>query len=105
MPPWLTRGEAWGILSFVGRGTRVFDVRVGGEVVRVVSVPVQERPLAALSPAERAVVALALEGLSNDQIACRRGSSTRTVANQLASAYRKLGVSGRAELAAAGGRR
>jgi DNA-binding CsgD family transcriptional regulator len=90
---------------FVGRGTRVFDVRIGDEVVRVVSVPLRERPLAGLSPAERAVVALALEGLSNREIARRRGSSARTVANQLAAAYRKLGVSGRAELAAARERR
>ena len=62
-------------------------------------------PAATLTPAERAVVALALEGCSNQEIARRRGASARTIANQLASAYRKLGVSGRAELAALGARR
>jgi DNA-binding CsgD family transcriptional regulator len=53
-----------------------------------------------LSKGERAVVALAVFGLSNQEIARRRGSSPRTVANQLASAYRKLGVGSRAELLA-----
>jgi DNA-binding CsgD family transcriptional regulator len=54
---------------------------------------------AALTPAERAVVALALADLSNRDIAARRGSAPRTVANQLAAAYAKLGISSRAELA------
>jgi len=55
---------------------------------------------ALLTTAERAVVALVLSGWSNAQVALRRGCSARTVANQLASAYRKLGVGSRAELAA-----
>jgi len=55
---------------------------------------------AALSPGEDAVVELAALGLSNREIALRRGCSVRTVANQLASAYRKLRVSGRRELRA-----
>jgi DNA-binding CsgD family transcriptional regulator len=53
-----------------------------------------------LSQAERDVVGLALIGLSNAQIARRRACSSRTVANQLASAFRKLSVGSRAELAA-----
>jgi DNA-binding CsgD family transcriptional regulator len=65
---------------------------------RVVSI--DEALLAPLSVAERAVVGLAVLGLSNQDIASRRGSSARTVANQLGSAYRKLGVSSRAELVA-----
>jgi DNA-binding NarL/FixJ family response regulator len=52
----------------------------------------------ALSEAERAVVAGALAGLSNRDIAFRRRRSPRTVAHQLESAFRKLGVSSRAEL-------
>ena len=52
-----------------------------------------------LTLAERKVALALLEGLSNAKIACLRGSSSRTVANQVASLYRKLGVRSRAELA------
>jgi DNA-binding CsgD family transcriptional regulator len=48
-----------------------------------------------LSVSELAVVGLLIEGNSHAQIARRRRTSVRTVANQLASAYRKLQVSGR----------
>jgi DNA-binding CsgD family transcriptional regulator len=53
-----------------------------------------------LTPSERAVVALAVAGRSNGAIASLRGSSRRTIANQLAAAYDKLGLSGRRELRA-----
>ncbi len=53
-----------------------------------------------LTPAERQVALAALSGLSNADIARMRGSSPRTVANQLAAIFRKLGVRSRAELAA-----
>lgn len=52
-----------------------------------------------LTPAEREVARLVLAGHGNAAIAEVRGSALRTVANQLASIYRKLGVSGRSELA------
>jgi DNA-binding CsgD family transcriptional regulator len=51
-----------------------------------------------LTPAETAVVALAIEGYSNEEIARVRGCSARTVANQLAAVYVKKRVSGRREL-------
>jgi DNA-binding CsgD family transcriptional regulator len=53
-----------------------------------------------LSEAEHAVAWLAAEGHSNEEIARRRGSTSRTVANQLGEVYRKLGISGRRELGA-----
>jgi DNA-binding CsgD family transcriptional regulator len=55
-----------------------------------------------LTRTKRDVVRLALEGRSNLNlaIAALRGRSARTVANQLASAYEKLRVGSRAELAA-----
>jgi DNA-binding CsgD family transcriptional regulator len=53
-----------------------------------------------LSPAERDVVRLALGGLANAEIAAVRGVSERTVANQLAGAYRRLQVRSRRELRA-----
>lgn len=55
---------------------------------------------ARLSPAERHVAALALDGLSTSEIAELRRCAYRTVANQLASLYEKLGVSSRVELGA-----
>jgi DNA-binding NarL/FixJ family response regulator len=56
--------------------------------------------LAALSPSERAVAAATLAGASMRAVALARGSSVRTVGNQLGSCYRKLQVSGRRELMA-----
>lgn len=50
--------------------------------------------------AEREVLMLVLEGLSNEEIAQRRGRSVRTIANQLAALLEKGGVSGRTELLA-----
>jgi DNA-binding NarL/FixJ family response regulator len=51
-----------------------------------------------LTDAEREVAGLAALGFSNHAIARRRGCSTSTVANQLASVYSKLSLSGRREL-------
>jgi len=48
-----------------------------------------------LTPAEREVARLVVGGLSNAEIARRRGGSPRTVANQAASIFRKLGVRSR----------
>lgn len=56
--------------------------------------------LARLTPAERIAVQRLCEGLSNREIARTRRVSPRTVANQLASAFRKLQVGSRAELVA-----
>ncbi|MDI3283820.1 LuxR C-terminal-related transcriptional regulator [Polyangium sp. 15x6] len=57
---------------------------------------------ASLTPSECDVASMAARGMSNARIAAGRRCSTRTVANQLASVYRKLGVSSRAELSAPG---
>jgi len=51
-----------------------------------------------LSPAEYAVTRLLVEGKSYQEMAKLRATSKRTVANQLASAFHRLGISGRAEL-------
>jgi DNA-binding CsgD family transcriptional regulator len=83
-------GTAAGSLSFVTQA----EVRI-----RVVSVPRPERALAKeLSCAEFAVVRSFIEGDCYATIARRRGTSERTVANQIASVFRRLRVSGRAEL-------
>jgi DNA-binding CsgD family transcriptional regulator len=53
-----------------------------------------------LSSAESDVVRHLLAGRSNSEIAALRRCSTRTVANQVASLFRKLGVRSRLELVA-----
>jgi DNA-binding NarL/FixJ family response regulator len=55
---------------------------------------------APLTTAEWEVARLAARGMSNLEIARDRATSPRTIANQLASAFRKLGVQSRSELAA-----
>jgi DNA-binding NarL/FixJ family response regulator len=52
-----------------------------------------------LSASETEVLRAALGGLSNAEIAALRGRSLSTIENQLASAFRKLGVTTRAEAA------
>jgi DNA-binding CsgD family transcriptional regulator len=51
-----------------------------------------------LTGAEREVATLVYEGLTNKEIGARRGTAGRTVANQLASIYRKTEVSCREDL-------
>jgi DNA-binding CsgD family transcriptional regulator len=76
------------------RGPR--DRRLAQQSIRV---PRPDTALAAwLAPAEHAVIALLIEGQSYAEIARARNTSIRTVANQVAAAFRRLGVSGRAEL-------
>jgi DNA-binding CsgD family transcriptional regulator len=53
-----------------------------------------------LTPAELEVTRLAREGLSNREIAERRGCSVNTVSNQLSSVYEKLGGASRRRLRA-----
>jgi DNA-binding CsgD family transcriptional regulator len=52
-----------------------------------------------MTRAEHEVARQVVLGLSNATIAARRGTAQRTVANQLASLYRKLKVQSRLELA------
>jgi DNA-binding CsgD family transcriptional regulator len=80
----------------------VFDVEIGDQALVVLSLPARRRAevVDGLTPAERSVAQLAMTGMSSAAIARRRRCSARTVANQLASVYRKLGVQSRGELAA-----
>jgi DNA-binding CsgD family transcriptional regulator len=66
---------------------------------RVVSVARPDFRLASLlTPAEFLVARLLVEGKSHAEIAARRRTTLRTVANQLAAAFHRLGVSGRLDL-------
>ncbi len=82
-----------------GLEAEILDVE--GADLAVLSWPIRPPArLPALTSTETEVVRLALQGLSNAAIGRRRGRAERTIANQLASAFRKLGVGSRAELAA-----
>ena len=54
--------------------------------------------MAALTPSERRTVQLAADGLGNREIAQTLFVTTKTVETHLAAAYRKLGITRRAEL-------
>jgi DNA-binding NarL/FixJ family response regulator len=75
---------------FVGRDDRE---------LRVIGMARPEQRLApALPSAEREVIRCLVEGLSHAEIAGKRGTSARTVANQIGAVFRRLNVSGRNEL-------
>ncbi len=82
-------------------GLQVFRMDIAGLVLAllVYEVPA-EAQFPPLTAAEHAVLSSILDGLTNAQIAARRGTSPRTVANQVATLFRKLGVRSRSELAA-----
>jgi DNA-binding CsgD family transcriptional regulator len=67
----------------------------------IIELPIDPAELpACLTETECKVVTLVLEGRSNQEIADARGARYRTVANQLASIYKKLGIASRTELVA-----
>jgi DNA-binding NarL/FixJ family response regulator len=80
---------------------RASVIRIGGTPYVVLSfVRESGEPTPSLTRAEHEVAHALLGGRSNAAIARLRGSSERTVANQVASIFRKLGVHSRTELAA-----
>jgi DNA-binding NarL/FixJ family response regulator len=87
---------AWcGGESTVSSGT----LEIAGTRVDVVGMDRPERAIAGLVPgAELEVIASLVEGCSYTEIATRRGTAVRTIANQIAASFRRLNVSGRSEL-------
>jgi DNA-binding CsgD family transcriptional regulator len=82
-------------------GLRAYRFLFKEDQYLVLSFPVAAASLPEqLTDAERVVLREVLAGKSNAEIAHARGTSPRTVANQISSLYRKLGVASRAELAA-----
>lgn len=97
-----TREELAALFAPNGVSTRLRKIRHEGETLAVASVPksADEGRLTLLSEAECDVVRAACRGSSSAAIAAERGTSRRTVDNQLSAIYRKLGVHSRTELAA-----
>jgi DNA-binding NarL/FixJ family response regulator len=83
------------------RGAHSVQVkRVGALEVLVIDLPEPDCALAGLTASEQDILARLLRGDSNREIAGARGTSARTVANQLQGIYRKHGVYSRTELIA-----
>jgi DNA-binding NarL/FixJ family response regulator len=81
-------------------------LRIGGDDFAVLEWPLDAVcPRTGLTPAEQEILEAISAGLSNRDIARRRGTSERTVANQVAHLLRKLGAGSRHELLARTARR
>lgn len=100
------RGGIWtGLHAWQPSTLRVATVELQGQRFAVIEVPTTSAiDEGKLSPTERRVLVLLLAGKSSSQIATERQVAERTIINQVSSIYRKLGVSGRAELMALAGR-
>ena len=82
-------------------GPRVSRMRVGGEDILVLSVPLpQLRYPEGTTSAEQEIIDAVLQGRTVKEIADRRGASLRTVTTQLGTIFRKAGVNSQAELIA-----
>lgn len=81
------------------RELEAYTASQDGEELLILSYAIDEpTPPPGLSAAERSVAMAVVRGLSNTEIARERGTSIRTVANQMHSIFTKLGVASRAEL-------
>ncbi|HEU4582145.1 MAG TPA: helix-turn-helix transcriptional regulator [Polyangiaceae bacterium] len=88
-------------LCEVSRRARLDVSSVALELARVSNAALRASAAQDLTAAEREVLSFLHLGYTNAEIACARGSTARTVRNQLSSAYAKLGVASRAEAVAA----
>ena len=86
-------------------GLRGFRFRLGSDEFALLSFDLRAANRHAarvdsLSPSQREIAKLAAQGWSNADIASARATSVRTVENQIAEVYRKLGLRSRRGLAA-----
>jgi len=82
-------------------GPRVSRMRVGGEDILVLSVPLpQMRYPEGTTSAEQEIIDAVLQGLTVKEISDQRGASSRTVTTQLGKIFKKAGVNSQAELIA-----
>lgn len=99
----LRRIGAPNLAALAGARTAVFEALDGvatDDALAMAQVAPVQRPLARLSDAERDVAMCLLGGMRRAVIARERGTSPRTVANQITSIYHKLGLSSFRELMA-----
>jgi DNA-binding NarL/FixJ family response regulator len=80
-------------------GIRSFRFEHDGEELFVVSSPVEGSGPAPLTRAELEIVRAIVRGATNAEIAQMRGTSARTVANQVASILRRVGAESRVQAA------
>jgi DNA-binding NarL/FixJ family response regulator len=81
------------------QGLEAYTLALESDDFVIFALPLPELHLPeVLTDAEREVVVGVLEGKRNHEIAAERGTSPSTVVNQLAAAYKKLGVGSRWEL-------
>jgi DNA-binding NarL/FixJ family response regulator len=80
-------------------GLRAARLMVGTREFLVLSVP-NDDPLRDLTSAERQIAERIALGMSNAELARHRGTSERTIANQVRAILRKTGVRSRSELTA-----
>jgi DNA-binding CsgD family transcriptional regulator len=104
-PQWVSRAPLLVVMAaLAARGINVKDARcdaVRDDARWVISVEMPGETFRdRLSSAELEVVRLSIQGEPHASVARLRGTSVRTVANQLASAFAKLKVSGRSEVRA-----
>ena len=82
-------------------GPRVSRMRVGGEDIIVLSVPLPKLHYPeGTTAAEHEIIDAVLQGLTAKEIAEQRGASLRTVTTQLGMVFKKAGVNSQAELIA-----
>jgi DNA-binding NarL/FixJ family response regulator len=96
-----SRAELVAFFAPSGFRRKLAETSLAGEQLLVGSRPlIDTRHIASLSEAEQAIVSFLIAGSTNTDIAQRRGSSERTVANQIQSIFQKLSVRSRGELVA-----
>jgi DNA-binding NarL/FixJ family response regulator len=84
-----------------GLRAQLAEIVVGKDTLLMGATPrLDETKLAGLTSAEREVTALLIAGSTNHDIAQRRATSARTVANQVQAIFRRCGARSRSELIA-----
>ncbi|MDJ0790082.1 MAG: LuxR C-terminal-related transcriptional regulator [Myxococcota bacterium] len=96
-----SRAELAAFFAPCGARSRLREARIGDQPVLVGCHAVLDPALSErLTRAEREVAELVVSGRSNAEIARLRGTAQNTVANQVASIFRKLSIQSRTELGA-----
>ena len=80
-------------------GLRVETFQADGQAFAIIELPrVPRLDRGHLTRSQKSILGLLLAGRSNAEIALQRGRSVRTVAHQVDSIFRRLGVGSRLEL-------